>query len=72
MRLDLSRKVLLPTPFEVFAENHKKGSNITGSVVQKLPFGLIIEFEDGVRGLLHTSEFSWNPSDNFASFVKNW
>lgn len=70
MRLDLSRKVLLPTPFEVFAENHKKGSTVTGEVVQKLPFGIIIEFEDGVRGLLHASEYSWNPNDNFANFVK--
>ncbi|MDY0346183.1 MAG: S1 RNA-binding domain-containing protein [Acholeplasma sp.] len=70
MRLDLSRKVLLPTPFEVFAENHKKGSTVSGAVVQKLPFGLILEFEDGVRGLLHASEYSWNPNDNFANFVK--
>lgn len=70
MRLDLSRKILLPTPFEVFSENHKKGSSIKGEVVQKLPFGLIIEFEDGVRGLLHASEYSWNPNDNFQNFVK--
>ena len=63
MRLDLSHKSLLPTPFEAFADTHKKGSNITGVVVQKLPFGLILEFEEGVRGLLHASEYSWNPND---------
>lgn len=70
MRLDLSHKALLPTPFEAFAESHKKGSNISGEVVQKLPFGIILEFEEGVRGLLHASEYSWNPNDNFANFVK--
>ncbi|HKL61610.1 MAG TPA: S1 RNA-binding domain-containing protein, partial [Acholeplasma sp.] len=70
MRLDLSHKALLPTPFEAFSEAHKKGSAVTGAVVQKLPFGLIIELEEGVRGLLHQSEYSWNPNDNFASFVK--
>ncbi|MDY3195907.1 MAG: S1 RNA-binding domain-containing protein [Paracholeplasma sp.] len=70
MRLDLSHKALLPTPFEAFSEEHKKGSAVKGAVVQKLPFGLIIELEEGVRGLLHQSEYSWNPNDNFANFVK--
>lgn len=68
--LDLSMKALLPTPFELFEKNHKKGDKVVGEVVQKLPFGLIIELGDSVRGLLHNSEYSWNPNDNFASYVK--
>ncbi len=68
--LDLSIKALLPTPFESYLENHKKGDSVTGEVVQKLPFGLIVELAENVRGLLHVSEYSWNPNDNFASFVK--
>jgi len=68
--LDLSMKALLPTPFELFEKNHKKGDKVVGEVVQKLPFGLIIELDDSVRGLLHNSEYSWNPNDNFASYVK--
>lgn len=68
--LDLSMKALLPTPFELFEKNHKKGDKVVGEVVQKLPFGLIIELSDSVRGLLHNSEYSWNPNDNFASYVK--
>ncbi len=38
--------------------------------MQKLPFGIILELIDSVRGLLHRSEYSWNPDDNFASYVK--
>ena len=68
--LDLSIKALLPTPFETFEETHKKGDVLTGEVVQKLPFGIIIELQEGVRGLLHNSEFSWNPNDNFQAHVK--
>lgn len=68
--LDLSMKALLPTPFDSYIESHKKGDVVTGDVVQKLPFGIIIELAENVRGLLHSSEFSWNPNDNFASFVK--
>jgi len=69
-RLDLSMKALLKTPYELFYENNKIGSQVTGTVVQKLPFGLIIELEKDVRGLLHKNEFSWNPNDNYDTYVK--
>lgn len=69
-RLDLSMKALLKTPYENFYEAHKIGENVTGTVFQKLPFGIIVEVEKDVRGLLHKNEFSWNPNDNFESYVK--
>ncbi|QWB96588.1 S1 RNA-binding domain-containing protein [Mycoplasmatota bacterium] len=69
-RLDLSMKALLKTPYELFYDNHKIGDEVTGKVFQKLPFGLIIEVDKDVRGLLHKNEFSWNPNDNFDDFVK--
>ncbi len=68
--LDLSMKALLPTPFEEFEKENKKGDTVTGEVVQKLPFGIILELRDSVRGLLHRSEYSWNPDDNFQDYVK--
>ena len=68
-RLDLSVKALLPTPFEEFVETHKVGDTVTGKVFQKLPFGLRIEVARDVVGLLHKSEYSWNPNDNFDAFV---
>lgn len=68
--LDLSMKALLPTPIETFVETYKKGDAVTGIVVQKLPFGIILELAERVRGLLHRSEYSWNPDDNFQSYVK--
>jgi small subunit ribosomal protein S1 len=69
-RLDLSIKALQKTPYELFYENNKVGSKVTGTVVQKLPFGMIIEIEQDVRGLLHKNEYSWNPNDNFDAYVK--
>ena len=69
-RLDLSMKALQKTPFEVFASENKKGATLKGTVVQKLPFGLIVEVAKDVRGLLHKSEYSWNPEDNFGDHVK--
>lgn len=68
--LDLSMKALLPTPIETFVKNNKVGDTVKGEVVQKLPFGIILELDEKVRGLLHKSEYSWNPDDNFQNFVK--
>ncbi|MDY0074774.1 MAG: S1 RNA-binding domain-containing protein [Acholeplasmataceae bacterium] len=69
-RLDLSIKALQKTPYENFYESHKVGDTVTGTVFQKLPFGIIVEVAKDVRGLLHKNEFSWNPNDNFESYVK--
>jgi len=69
-RLDLSMKALQKTPYEVFYETHKVGDKVTGTVFQKLPFGIIVEVAKDVRGLLHKNEFSWNPNDNFEAYVK--
>jgi len=69
-RLDLSIKALQKTPYELFYETHHIGDQVTGTVFQKLPFGIIVEVEKDVRGLLHRNEFSWNPSDNFENYVK--
>lgn len=68
-RLDLSIKALLPTPFEVYAKEHHVGDEVIGKVVQKLPFGIILELAQDVRGLLHKNEYSWNPNDNFDSYL---
>lgn len=68
-KIALSRKALLKTPFELFAEAHKVGQTVVGKVVNKLPFGLLIELAPNVRGLLHASEYSHNPNDNFNNCV---
>ncbi len=69
-RLDLSMKALLKTPYELFYEAHHINDEVEGTVFQKLPFGIIVEVDKDVRGLLHKNEFSWNPNDNFESYVK--
>ena len=69
-KIDLSKKALLPTPFNAFIEKNPVSSKVIGKVVQKLEFGLILEVERGVTGLLHKSEFSWNPNDNLDLCLK--
>ena len=69
-KLELSRKALIKSDIELFAEAHKVGDTIKGTVANKLPSGLLIEVAPNLKGLLHRSEFSHNPNDNYASVVK--
>lgn len=69
-RIDLSFKALTKSPIEAYADNHKISDKVTGKVMQKLPFGAVLELSENVTGLLHKSEFSWNPNDNLLASLK--
>lgn len=68
-KLVLSRKALLDTPYEAYCKTITVGQTVKGKVVNKLPFGLLIELAPYVKGLLHQSEYSHNPNDNYNSYV---
>lgn len=68
-KLGLSRKALLDTPYTIYANSVKVGQTVKGKVVNKLPFGLLIELAPNVKGLLHQSEYSHNPNDNYNAYV---
>lgn len=63
-KLELSRKALLKTPYQLYKEEHNVSDTVKGKVVNKMPFGVLVELGKNVTGLLHKSEFSWNPNDN--------
>lgn len=54
-RISLSRKVLEPNPWKEFAEKHPRGSEFTGKITGKTDFGIFIEVEPGMEGLVHVS-----------------
>lgn len=68
-KLVLSRKALLDTPYQAYAKTVTVGQTVKGKVVNKMPFGLLIELAPNVKGLLHQSEYSHNPNDNYNAFV---
>ena len=63
-KVELSRKDLIDSPYQVYTKSHHVGDTVKGKVVNKLPFGMLVELDQDVTGLLHQSEFSWNPNDN--------
>jgi len=58
-RLRVSLKSLLPKPMEEFAKNHQVGDIVKGEVSSVTDFGAFVKI-DGVEGLLHNQEVSWD------------
>ena len=69
-KIELSRKALLDTPFQIYIKSHKVSDTVKGKVTNKLPYGLLVELAEDVKGLLHRTEYSHNPNDNFNNCVK--
>ncbi len=70
-RISLGMKQLQPNPWEFFDRLHPIGSRIFGKVTRVLEYGIFVELEEGVQGLVHSSEMSWtrknpNPAKLYA------
>ena len=68
-KLGLSRKALIKTAYQLYKENHKVSDKVKGKVTNKQPGYLLIELAPNLKGLLHQSEYSWNPNDNYNNNV---
>lgn len=55
-RVSLSRKALLPSPWDQFAEEHTAGDLVEGVVTNVTDFGAFLAITEGIEGLLHVSE----------------
>lgn len=59
-RIGLSRKRLLPDPWESALETVQEGQVLEGTVTQCVNFGAFVEITPGVEGLVHISEIPDN------------
>jgi small subunit ribosomal protein S1 len=60
-RIGLSRKRLLPDPWQTLVESLHPGDVVQGTVTHVVNFGAFVELDDGVEGLVHISEFPDGP-----------
>jgi small subunit ribosomal protein S1 len=58
-RIGLSLKALRDNPWDGFAGKHAVGSRVTGRVNSITEFGIFVTI-DGIDGLVHLSELSWD------------
>jgi small subunit ribosomal protein S1 len=70
-KVSLGLKQRLPDPWQDIEAKYSPGLKIKGKVANILPYGVFVELENGVEGLIHVSEVSWtkrisNLKDMFA------
>ncbi|MRR07299.1 MAG: 30S ribosomal protein S1, partial [Deltaproteobacteria bacterium] len=57
-RLSLGIKQLIPDPWNEIPEKYKPGTKVKGKVTSVTDFGIFLEIEEGIEGLIHVSELS--------------
>jgi small subunit ribosomal protein S1 len=70
-KVSLGLKQRLPDPWQDIEAKYSAGMKVKGKVVNILPYGVFVELEKGIEGLIHVSEISWtkrvsNPNEMFA------
>ena len=58
-QIKLGAKQLLPDPWEQIEVSYPPGSKIFAKVLTLKDYGAFVEIEDGIEGLVHTSEMDW-------------
>ncbi len=61
-RISLSMKALEPDPWRGVAERYPAGSQFNGKIVRKTEFGLFVELEPDIDGLVHLSRLPHGAS----------
>lgn len=59
-KMSLGMKQLTPDPWNMIMDKYAKGSKHSGTVRNFTNFGVFVELEEGVDGLVHISDLSWS------------
>jgi small subunit ribosomal protein S1 len=59
-RVSLGLKQLAADPWVGAAEKYPAGGKVKGKIVGVVDYGVFVELEQGIEGLVHVSEMSWN------------
>jgi small subunit ribosomal protein S1 len=69
-KLRVSLKKLLPKPFDGFLKNYNEGDIVTGVITSLTDFGAFVRI-DGVEGLLHNQDISWDKNTKAKDVLKS-
>ena len=61
-RISLGLKQLVDNPWETIPDKYKVGDVVQGNIVSIMNYGIFIELEKGIEGLIHISEISWTKN----------
>lgn len=62
-RISLGMKQLESNPWQSIESKYPKGSRMSGKVTNITDYGVFIELEPGIEGLVHVSEVSWTKNN---------
>jgi small subunit ribosomal protein S1 len=62
-RISLGLKQLTENPWQVFEHTHKEGDKVSGAIKSITDFGVFIELQGGIDGLVHLSDISWDDNE---------
>jgi small subunit ribosomal protein S1 len=70
VRVSLGLKQIQDNPWQNVDSKYPEDSVVKGKVVNIMPYGIFVELEKGIEGLIHISEFSWSkkithPNEKF-------
>jgi small subunit ribosomal protein S1 len=66
-RFSLGIKQISTDPWNTIPERYKPGTRVTGRVTNVTDFGVFLELEEGIEGLIHVSEVSKDKRGNALS-----
>jgi small subunit ribosomal protein S1 len=68
-RLSLGIKQLTTDPWEIIPQRYPMGTKIKGKITSTTDFGIFVQIEDGVEGLIHSSQLGiekgQDPGENY-------
>jgi small subunit ribosomal protein S1 len=69
-KVSLGLKQIASNPWNDIYEKYPPGTKVKGKVVNIMPYGVFVEIDKGIEGLLHSSEITWqkkvvNPQEMF-------
>ena len=63
-RVSLGIKQCLPNPWTDFANEYKENQKINGTIKSITDFGIFVELNGGIDGLVHISDVSWENDED--------
>ncbi len=69
-RIALSRKALLPSPWETIQDVYQVGDYVEGRITRLVEFGAFVKLPIGVEGLIHTSQIGYTTTPEAREAIK--
>lgn len=62
-RISLGIKQCTSNPWAAFAENHEKAEHVKGKIKSITDFGIFLELDGGIDGLIYLSDIAWSETE---------